>query len=85
MIAQGAVRVGREVHLGGYTKDHSINVADDFNGFCDTEIVEGKSYDNWNGLATSFIEHLEMAEKEHWSKGSKTFFGFPESRFLGTC
>ena len=83
VIAQGAVRVGREVHLGEYTKDHSINVADDFNGFCDTEIIEGKSYDDWNGLATSFIEHLEMAEKEHWSfKGSKTFFGFPESQFF---
>jgi len=38
--------VGREVHLGEYTKDHSINVADDSNGFCDTEIVEGKSYDD---------------------------------------
>ena len=63
--AQGAVRVAREKHLSQETKKHSINVADDFNGFCDSENVDGEWYDDWNGLADSFIDHLEMAQKEN--------------------
>ena len=83
-VAQGAVRVAREKHLSQETKKHSINVADDFNGFCDSENVDGEWYDDWNGLADSFIEHLEMAQKENWSlKASKTYFGYPESQFFG--
>ena len=84
IIAQGDVRVARETHLSTYTKAHSINVADDFNDFCDSEKIDDDIYDDWKGLADSFIDTLEMCDKMNWSmKASKTFFGFPESQFFG--
>ena len=67
--------MNREKHLTPYTKDHSINAADDFTGFADCGIVDGIAIIDWEGLADSFIEHLEMADKCNYSlKGKKTFF-----------
>jgi hypothetical protein len=83
IIAQGDVRVAREMHLSAYTKDHSINVADDFNGFCDSETIDGNIYDDWEGLADSFIDTLKMCEAMNWSmKASKIFLVSQRANFL---
>ena len=62
IVDQGSVRMNRAKHLSPYTKDHSINAADDFTGFADHSTVDGITVIDWEGLADSFIDHLHMAD-----------------------
>ena len=74
IVAQGSVRMNRAKHLTPYTKDHSINAADDFTGFADHSTVDGITVIDWEGLADLFIDHLNMAGKCNYSlNGKKTF------------
>jgi hypothetical protein len=82
IVAQGSVRMNRAKHLSPYTKDHSINAADDFTGFADHSTVDGITVVDWEGLADSFTDHLHIADKCNYSlRGKKTFFGYPEAEF----
>ena len=84
IVTQGCVRKMREDNLSPYARDHSINYADDFTGFCDMIDNDGAQKIDWRGLAASFIEHLEMADKNNMSfKASKTCFGTNEVEFYG--
>ena len=76
IIAQGGVREMRERDLSNYTKDHSMNYADDFTGYCSFVDDGKKQAPDWEGLLQSFREHVEMADKNNMSfKASKTCFG----------
>ena len=57
VIAQGAVREMREEDLSPTAKDHSINIADDFGGFCEEIASDGTLAPDWDTLADSFIDH----------------------------
>ena len=84
IIAQGGVRKMRERDLSNYTKDHSMNYADDFTGYCGF-VDDGKTQvPDWKGLLQSFKEHLEMADKNNMSfKATKTCFGTKTVEFYG--
>ena len=84
IIAQGGVRKMRQRDLSPYTKDHSMNYADDFTGYC-ASIDNGSSQEpDWEGLLQSFKEHVLMADKNNMSlKASKTCFGVLEVEFYG--
>ena len=51
IVTQGCVRQMRENDLSPYSRDHSINYADDFTGFCDLVDSDGKQKTDWRGLA----------------------------------
>ena len=63
IVAHGSVRMNRAKHLTPYTKNHSINAADDSTGFADHSTVDVITDIDWEGLANLFIDHLNMADK----------------------
>jgi hypothetical protein len=84
IVTQGDLRVMMERDLSKHTKDHVNNVADDFLGFADHEVVDGECIIDWDGLADSFIEFIKMCDDNNMSiKGSETCFGFPSAEFFG--
>ena len=71
-----------ESDLDQYTRCHVINGADNFTGFADHKIVEGKVEVDWWYLAKSFVAMVEMVDKNNMSsKASKTCFGQPKAGF----
>ena len=84
VVTQGAVKVMIESDLDPYARCHITNGADDFTGFADHKIVDGKVEVDWWGLAKSFIAMVKMADRNNMSlKASKTCFGQPEADFWG--
>ena len=80
IVVQGALRVWREEDLDKYTRYHSVNIADDFTGWCDGT----EDSPDWNGLLDSFIAHVKMCAKRNCSlKASKTSFGIRKATFFG--
>ena len=55
IIAQGGVREMRERDLSNYTKDHSMNYADDFTGYCSFVDDGKKQVPDWKDLLQSLL------------------------------
>lgn len=79
IVVQGVLRVWREEDLDKYSKDRSVNIANDFTGWCDGT----NDNPDWEGLVDSFISHVRMCAKRNCSlKASKNCFGTKTATFL---
>ena len=76
IICQGALRVWCERDLSQKTKESMVTIADDFQGFCGHETINGRVVPDWWGLARSFVDCMQMFFKNNMSaKARKTHFG----------